>query len=39
MVDLVALETLAEPVIYIHLAAGVVLGLQVGTRFKMATSR
>ena len=40
MVHLVALEILAETVRgYIHLAAGVVLGLPVGTRIKMPTSQ
>ena len=39
MVHLVALEILAEPVILNHLAAGVVLGLPVGTRFKMPTNQ
>ena len=40
MVHLVALEILAETVRgYIHLAAGVVLGLQVGTRLKIPTSQ
>ena len=39
MVHLVALEILAEPVIFIHLAAGVVLGLPVGTRLIMPTSQ
>ena len=39
LVHIVALEILAEPVVLNHLAAGVVLGLPVGTRIKMPTSQ